>query len=70
MVSDRSVSDLDAISGYIEMQDLLCEFDSPCVMDVKIGTRTYLEQELMKARKTPELRKVSSVCAPNHRART
>ena len=59
MVSDRSVSDLDAISGYIEMQDLLCEFDSPCVMDVKIGTRTYLEQELMKARKTPELRKVS-----------
>ena len=57
------------VSEYIQMQDLLCEFDSPCVMDVKIGTRTYLEQELMKARKTPELRKVSLKYTCTHRAR-
>ena len=47
---------------YIQMQDLLCEFDTPCVMDCKIGTRTYLEEELMKARKNPQLRAVSSLC--------
>ncbi|XP_061166294.1 inositol-trisphosphate 3-kinase B-like isoform X2 [Saccostrea echinata] len=42
---------------YLQLQDLLCEFDSPCVMDIKMGTRTYLEEELEKAREKPKLRK-------------
>ncbi|XP_038639963.1 inositol-trisphosphate 3-kinase A [Scyliorhinus canicula] len=42
---------------YIQLDDLLAEFDSPCVMDCKMGIRTYLEEELMKAREKPKLRK-------------
>eukprot|EP00057_Strongylocentrotus_purpuratus_P034536 XP_795627.2 PREDICTED: inositol-trisphosphate 3-kinase B isoform X1 [Strongylocentrotus purpuratus] len=42
---------------YVQMQDLLGEFDNPSVMDCKMGTRTYLEEELMKAREKPKLRK-------------
>ncbi|KAJ7341009.1 hypothetical protein JRQ81_004611 [Phrynocephalus forsythii] len=42
---------------YNQMEDLLAEFDSPCVMDCKMGVRTYLEDELIKARKKPSLRK-------------
>uniref|UniRef100_A0A7D9NL55 Kinase n=1 Tax=Xenopus tropicalis TaxID=8364 RepID=A0A7D9NL55_XENTR len=42
---------------YNQMDDLLSEFDGPCVMDCKMGVRTYLEEELMKARKKPSLRK-------------
>ncbi len=33
---------------YIEMEDLLASFHEPCIMDCKIGVRTYLEQELEK----------------------
>ncbi|KAK6295241.1 hypothetical protein J4Q44_G00344670 [Coregonus suidteri] len=42
---------------YNQMDDLLSEFDLPCVMDCKMGVRTYLEEELTKARKNSSLRK-------------
>ena len=42
---------------YVEMQDLLRDFDKPAVMDIKMGTRTYLEEELIKANLKPTLRK-------------
>lgn len=42
---------------FLELEDLLAKFESPCVMDVKIGLRTYLEEELIKAREKPKLRK-------------
>ncbi|XP_072104216.1 inositol-trisphosphate 3-kinase B [Mobula birostris] len=42
---------------YNQMDDLLAEFDMPCVMDCKMGVRTYLEEELSKARKKPSLRR-------------
>ncbi|KAA0193770.1 hypothetical protein HAZT_HAZT006104 [Hyalella azteca] len=35
---------------YLELQDLLSNFTAPCVMDIKMGVRTYLEEELAKAR--------------------
>ncbi|XP_042194181.1 inositol-trisphosphate 3-kinase A [Callorhinchus milii] len=41
---------------YIQLDDLLAEFDEPCVMDCKMGRRTYLEEELMKAHEKPRLR--------------
>ncbi|XP_018087712.1 inositol-trisphosphate 3-kinase A isoform X2 [Xenopus laevis] len=43
--------------SYIQLDDLLNSFDEPCVMDCKMGIRTYLEEELIKARGKPKLRK-------------
>lgn len=46
-------------TAYLQLQDLLSDFNQPCVMDCKIGVRTYLEEELSKAKEKPKLRKVS-----------
>lgn len=42
---------------YLQLEDLLSGFQQPCVMDCKIGVRTYLEDELSKAKEKPKLRK-------------
>lgn len=42
---------------YVKLQDLLAEFDNPSVCDIKMGTRTYLEEELIKAREKMIMRK-------------
>ncbi|XP_033001522.1 inositol-trisphosphate 3-kinase A [Lacerta agilis] len=43
--------------SYMQLDDLLANFEGPCVMDCKMGIRTYLEEELTKAREKPKLRK-------------
>ncbi|XP_034938877.1 inositol-trisphosphate 3-kinase B [Chelonus insularis] len=45
------------ITSYLQLQDLLGDFEQPCVMDCKVGVRTYLESELAKAKERPKLRK-------------
>ncbi|XP_034051032.1 inositol-trisphosphate 3-kinase A, partial [Thalassophryne amazonica] len=43
--------------SFLHMTDLLANFDLPNVMDCKMGVRTYLEEELVRARVRPKLRK-------------
>lgn len=45
------------VASYLQLQDLLGDFEEPCVMDCKVGVRTYLESELAKAKERPKLRK-------------
>lgn len=40
---------------FIELQDLLHGFRDPHVMDIKMGTRTFLEDEVKNARARPDL---------------
>lgn len=45
------------VSSYLQLQDLLGDFEHPCVMDCKVGVRTYLESELAKAKERPKVNK-------------
>merc|ERR1712071_359091 len=42
---------------FLVLEDLLGEFSDPSVMDCKLGVRTYLEDELAKAKSKPKPRK-------------
>ncbi|NP_001014992.2 inositol 1,4,5-triphosphate kinase isoform X2 [Apis mellifera] len=55
--SSDSVIKRTVVSSYLQLQDLLGDFEHPCVMDCKVGVRTYLESELAKAKERPKLRK-------------
>ncbi|XP_006621644.1 uncharacterized protein LOC102672274 [Apis dorsata] len=55
--SSDSVIKKTVVSSYLQLQDLLGDFEHPCVMDCKVGVRTYLESELAKAKERPKLRK-------------
>lgn len=48
---------LDNDEKFIQLQDCLSSFVKPSIMDCKIGVRTYLEEELAKAKEKPKLRK-------------
>ncbi|XP_059760004.1 inositol-trisphosphate 3-kinase C [Balaenoptera ricei] len=43
--------------AFNQMEDLLADFENPSIMDCKMGSRTYLEEELVKARERPRPRK-------------
>lgn len=54
---DKTAEKSSLVCSYLQLQDLLGDFEQPCVMDCKVGVRTYLESELAKAKERPKLRK-------------
>ncbi|CAB3363726.1 Hypothetical predicted protein [Cloeon dipterum] len=40
---------------FIELEDLLSDFNDPFVMDIKMGTRTFLESEVSRTNARPDL---------------
>ncbi|XP_059477367.1 inositol-trisphosphate 3-kinase homolog isoform X2 [Neocloeon triangulifer] len=40
---------------FIELEDLLSNFNDPYVMDIKMGTRTFLESEVSRTNARPDL---------------
>lgn len=40
---------------YLELQDLLSKFNNPCVMDIKMGVRTFLESEVSNKKTRKDL---------------
>lgn len=50
---------------FIELQDLLFGFNDPHVMDIKMGTRTFLESEVSKTTARPDLYEKMIAVDPN-----
>lgn len=50
---------------FIELQDLLFGFNDPHVMDIKMGTRTFLESEVLKTMARPDLYQKMIAVDPN-----
>lgn len=50
---------------FIELQDLLFGFNEPHVMDIKLGTRTFLESEVSKTTARPDLYQKMIAVDPN-----
>lgn len=42
-------------SVFMELEDLSRNFVDPCIMDIKMGTRTFLESEVQNQKKRPDL---------------
>uniref|UniRef100_A0A0N5ARE7 Kinase n=1 Tax=Syphacia muris TaxID=451379 RepID=A0A0N5ARE7_9BILA len=51
--------------SFIEIEDLTTQFDNPAIMDIKIGTRTFLESEVQNCTLRPDLYKKMIALNPN-----
>ncbi|VDK74386.1 unnamed protein product, partial [Gongylonema pulchrum] len=51
--------------SFIEIEDLTALFDNPAIMDIKMGTRTFLESEVNNATKRSDLYQKMIALNPN-----